>query len=95
MAKWPKSIPWKAGKRKDWTFENGYEVSAFKHPGSKGFKENKWEILILFNGDPVDLNRNFEANILDDYVRLDRGKYGYLHDPDVDRIIIMIRNLKN
>ena len=54
MAKWPKSIPWKAGKRKDWTFKNGYEVTAFKYPGSKGFKENKWEIVILFNGDPVE-----------------------------------------
>lgn len=95
MAKWPKSTPWKAGKRKDWTFENGYEISAFKHPGSKGFEENKWELVILFNDDPVDLNRNFEANILDDYMRLERGKYGYLHDPDVDRIIRMIRNLQN
>lgn len=97
MAKWPKSTPWKSGKRKDWTFENGYEISAFKYPGSKGFKENKWEILILFNGYPVDptCNYEYEVNILDDYTRLDRGKYGYLHDPDVDRVIKMIRNLKN
>lgn len=95
MAKWPKSIPWKSGKRKDWTFKNGYEVTAFKYPGSKGFEENKWELVILFNGDPVDLNHNFEANILDDYIRLNRGIYGYLHDPDVDRIIKMIRNLQN
>ena len=33
--------------------------------------------------------------ILDNYIRLNRGIYGYLHDPDVDRIIKMIRNLQN
>ena len=32
-------------------------------------------------------------NILDDYRKADEGIYGYLKDPDADRIIEMVRKL--
>ena len=94
MTKWPKSTPWKGGKRKDWLFESGYELNAFKYPGSKGFDENKWEILISFQGEPSDPPPALIENVLDDYIKYQVGRYGYFHDPDIDRIVRMITLIK-
>lgn len=90
MGKWPKSKPWKGGKRKDWTLQGGYKISAFKFPTSKGFEENKWEIIISLNSKPIDPPQDQIENILDDYRKYGVGRYGYLHDPDLDRIVRMI-----
>ncbi len=90
MSKWPNSTPWKKGKRRDWEFENGYKIIAFKHPGSKGFEENKWEITILFKDAPNDPPSASMDNILEDYRKYGTGRYGYLHDPDLDRIVKMV-----
>jgi len=90
VEKWPKSKPWKHGKRKEWIFESGYKISAFKHPASKGFGENKWEIIISLRDKPSDPPPDLIENILDDYRKYGVGSYGYLHDPDLDRIVRMI-----
>ena len=90
MKKWPKSSTWKHANRKDWTFESGYKISAFKYPESKGFEKNKWEIIILLKGKPSDPPQDLMENILDDYRKYGVGRYGYLHDPDLDRIVRMI-----
>ena len=95
MAQWPKRKPWHDGERVEWNLDNGYIVSAVKFTGSYGYKENKWELAIIdkdlktFVDPPADKMEN----ILDDYYKADEGIYGYLNDPDVDRIVEMVKRL--
>jgi hypothetical protein len=45
------------------------------------------------DGDFVDPPAERMENILDDYRKADVGIYGYLDDPDADRIIEMVKRL--
>ena len=93
MAKWPKSMPWHDGERKEFRLENGYIISLVKFTGSYGYKTNQWELAIMKDGDFVDPPTERMENILDDYRKADVGIYGYLDDPDADRIIEMVKRL--
>ena len=90
MTKWPQPRFWKGSKRLDWTFENDYEISAVRLPGSRGFLQKKWELTILQGGNPVDPPEDSTKTTLDDYERIDTGTFVGLLDPDVDRICKMI-----
>jgi len=93
MGKWPKSEPWHGGERKHWKFDNGYEISLVRFKGSYGYADRLWELAIMYDGLFVDPPADRMENILDDYHRADEGIYGWLKDPDADRIIEMVRRL--
>jgi len=94
VAKWPKSQSWYGGVRKEFNFENGYIISLVKFPGSYGYKKGLWELAIINkDGDFEDPPYEEVLKILDDYHRADEGIYGWLKDPDADRIIQMVRRL--
>jgi hypothetical protein len=93
MAKWPKSVPWHDGERKHWKFDNGYEISLVRFTGSYGWKKKLWELAIMYDGLFVDPPADNMENILDDYYKADEGIYGYLKDPDADRIVEMVKRL--
>ena len=93
MAKWPKSEPWNGGKRKHWLFDNGWEISLVKFPGSYGYENGEWELAMMYDGLFMDPPADKMENILNDYRKADEGIYGYLKDPDADRIIEMVRGL--
>ena len=94
MGKWPKSEPWHGGERKHWKFDNGYEISLVRFKGSYGYADRLWELAIMNkDGDFEDPPYEEVLKILNDYHRADEGIYGWLKDPDADRIIEMVRRL--
>lgn len=83
MPKWPEKKEWHDGVRVQFDYDD-YIVSAVKFTGSYGYEENKWEVAFMdrhtqdFVEPPLDF--------MSEYKNYDLGIYGYLHDPDVDRI---------
>lgn len=95
MAKWPPSQPHYDGVRKVFNLDNGYIISLVKFTGSYGYKNDQWELAIIDEQSKafVDPPADKMENILDDYRKADVGIYGYLDDPDADRIIEMVKRL--
>ena len=83
MPKWPEKKEWHDGVRVQFDYDD-YIVSAVKFTGSYGYEGNKWEVAFMdratqeFCEPPLDF--------MSEYKNYDLGIYGYLHDPDVDRI---------
>lgn len=82
--KWPKSTPWHDGERKQFDFGR-YIVSIVKFTGSYGYKDNLWELAIIDRETQEFTDLPIEE--LTYYPPKDVGIYGYLNDPDVDRIL--------
>jgi len=95
MAKWPKSQEHYDGERKLFHLENGYIISLVKFTGSYGYKKNQWELAIIdeMTKGFVDPQDDDVLEILSEYSRADEGIYGYLDDPDADRIIEAVRRI--
>lgn len=94
MAKWPKSVPWHDGERKHWSFDNGYQISLVRFTGSYGWKKKLWELAIMNkDGDFEDPPYEEVLKVLDDYRQADPGIYGYLNDPEADRIIRIVEKI--
>ena len=88
MSNWPESTEWHDGERKEFIFDN-YIVSLVRFTGSYGYKDNLWELAIIEKDtqDFVDL----PIDVLNEYPAADTGIYGYLNDPEADRIIREVR----
>jgi len=94
MAKWPKSETWYDGVRKEFRFENGYIISLVRFTGSYGYKQGLWELAIMNkDGDFEDPPYEEVLKVLDDYRQADPGIYGYLNDPEADRIIRIVEKI--
>ena len=90
MSKWPESKPHHDGERKEFNFDNGYTISLVKFTGSYGYKKGLWELAIINkDGEFTDTTDYYLLTILEDYSpkRGSQGIYGFLTDPDADRII--------
>ena len=97
MSKWPESIPHHDGVRKEFNFDNGYTISLVKFTGSYGYKKGLWELAIINqDGDFTDTTDYGLLTILEDYSpkKGDPGVYGFLRDPDADRIIQYVGKMK-
>ena len=96
MSKWPESKPHHDGERKEFNFDNGYTISLVKFTGSYGYKKGLWELSIINkDGEFTDTTDYDLLTILEDYSpkRGDPGIYGFLRDPDADRIIQHVGNM--
>ena len=95
MAKWPKSQPHYDGERKVFNLDNGYIISLVKYTGSYGYKKNQWELAIIDEDTQsfVEPQDEMLQEILSEYNKADEGIYGYLDDPDADRIIEAVRRI--
>lgn len=96
MAKWPKSQPWHDGERKEFHLDTGYIISLVRFTGSYGWKDKLWELAIIDKDtkDFVDPPYKEVLEVLSDYRRADPGIYGWLNDPEADRIIDIIGKIK-
>ena len=83
MPKWPAKQKWHDGVRIQFDYDD-YIVSAVKFTGSYGYEEGKWEVAFMNREDqgfcepPLDF--------MSEYKNYDLGIYGYLNDPDLDRV---------
>ena len=88
--KWPEATEWHDGKRIQFNFNN-YIVSIVQFTGSYGYKQGLWEVYFIdrdtetFCEPPLDF--------LTEYNNADVGIYGYLNDPEVDRIVQAMEKL--
>tara|TARA_B100000927_G_scaffold201834_1_gene163443 strand:- start:3056 stop:3304 length:249 start_codon:yes stop_codon:yes gene_type:complete len=69
------------GIQKVYKFPNGYGASVIKHKGSYGYQKGLWELAVLHNGKLC-----YDTEITDDVI-------GHLNDPEVDRLLRMIKEL--
>ena len=95
MAKWPKSQPHYDGVRKVFNLDNGYIISLVKFTGSYGYKKGLWELAIIDEQSKAFVDPPYEEvlKVLDDYKKADVGIYGYLNDPEADRIIQIVEKI--
>jgi predicted N-formylglutamate amidohydrolase len=84
MPKWPAKEKWHDGVRMQFDF-NDYILSVVKFTGSYGYKEDKWEVAFMHKEDQSFCHPPFK--FMEEYKEMDLGIYGYLNDPEVDRIV--------
>lgn len=65
------------------SFENGFGASVIKHKGSYGWTQDKWEIMVLEDGEAC-----YTTPITDDVI-------GYLSDSEVEETLSQIEDLDN
>ena len=70
------------GRQKLYTFRNGYGASVIMHDGSYGGERGLWEVAVL-----KDDELCYDTEITSDVI-------GHLNDPEVDRLLERIANLK-
>lgn len=70
------------GRQKLYAFHNGYGASVIMHDGSYGGKRGLWELAVL-KGDDLCYNTEITSDVI-----------GHLNDPEVDRLLERIANLK-
>lgn len=91
MSKWPESTEWHDGERKEFRFDNGYIISLVRFTGSYGWRDRLWELAII-DGDTQEFV-DPPIDILNEYPKADPGVYGFLNDPEADRIIQAVEKL--
>lgn len=74
------------GIQRIYKFPNGYGASVVKHKFSYGGKDGKWELAVINNITDEGFDLCYDTEITDDVI-------GHLNDPDVDRLLYMIRDL--
>jgi len=83
MPKWPAKQKWHDGVRIQFDYDD-YIVSAVKFTGSYGYEEGKWEIAFMDREDQAFCEPPLD--FMSEYKNYDLGIYGYLNDPDLDRV---------
>ena len=76
----------KRGIQKVYKFPNGYGASVVKGPYTYGGPQGLWELAVINNITDEGFDLCYETTITDDVV-------GKLNDPEVDRLLYMIRDL--
>jgi hypothetical protein len=74
------------GVQRIYKFPNGYGASVVKHKYSYGGDKGLWELAVINNITDEGFDMCYNTEITDDVI-------GYLNDPDVDRLLYMIRDL--
>ena len=74
------------GIQRIYKFPNGYGASVVKHKYSYGGKDGKWELAVINNITDEGFEMCYDTEITDDVI-------GYLNDPEVDRLLYLIRDL--
>jgi hypothetical protein len=96
MPEWPESKPHHDGERKEFNFDNGYTISLVKFTGSYGYKKGLWELSIINKDGKFTDTADYDLlTILEDYSPKPGGQgiYGFLRDPDADRIIQHVKKM--
>jgi len=83
MPKWPAKQKWHDGVRIQFDYDD-YIVSAVKFTGSYGYEEGKWEVAFMDREDQTFCEPPLD--FMSEYKNYDLGIYGYLNDPDLDRV---------
>ena len=74
------------GTQKLYSFPNGYGASVVKHEYSYGGDKGLWELAVINNISEDGFDICYDTPITDDVI-------GFLNDPEVDRLLYLIRDL--
>jgi hypothetical protein len=74
------------GIQKLYSFPNGYGASVVKHEGSYGGGKGLWELAVINNISEDGFDICYDTPITNDVI-------GWLNDPEVDRLLYLIRDL--
>jgi len=74
------------GTQKLYSFPNGYGASVVKHEYSYGGDKGLWELAVINNITEDGFDICYDTPITDDVI-------GLLNDPEVDRLLYLIRDL--
>jgi hypothetical protein len=74
------------GTQKLYSFPNGYGASVVKHEYSYGGDRGLWELAVINNISEDGFDICYDTPITDDVI-------GFLNDPEVDRLLYLIRDL--
>jgi hypothetical protein len=74
------------GTQKLYSFPNGYGASVVKHEYSYGGDKGFWELAVINNISEDGFDICYDTPITNDVI-------GHLNDPEVDRLLYLIRDL--
>ena len=74
------------GTQKLYSFPNGYGASVVKHEYSYGGDRGLWELAVINNISEDGFDICYDTPITNDVI-------GWLNDPEVDRLLYLIRDL--
>tara|TARA_B110000444_G_scaffold36962_1_gene32465 strand:- start:696 stop:971 length:276 start_codon:yes stop_codon:yes gene_type:complete len=74
------------GIQRIYKFDNGYGASVVKHKYSYGGDKGLWELAVIENIKEDGFDMCYNTEITDDVI-------GHLNDPEVDRLLYLIRDL--